>query len=72
MQLTQANLDRARGLLAEATDEGARERLTWVVAAFEWVLQDPGLPSPAEAAAKPDEKPDEPEKKPAKPKKRKA
>lgn len=54
MQLTQAELDRARRLLAEATDRGACERLSWVVKAFEWAFEDPGRESPADAAARTD------------------
>lgn len=53
MQLNQAELDRARDLWVDANGK-ARERLFWVVRAFEWALEDPGRESPALAAAQVD------------------
>lgn len=54
MQLNHAELQRARAALDEATDGRVRERLGWVVKAFEWALECPGRESPALAAARTD------------------
>lgn len=48
---TQADLEKARAALAEATDPAARLRLLGVALAFEWLLEPPGRAHPAEAAA---------------------
>jgi hypothetical protein len=48
---TQADLCRAREALAEATDRDARQRLAGVASTFEWLLEPPGRPHPAEVAA---------------------